>query len=223
MIHTVILDFDGTLASTLPGIDACMAEMFEAFGHSRPSLAQVRATVGLPLESAVRLLAGPGCDNGKIQDMVCTYRALHHQKAAALSSLFEGALETLLDLRSRGIESILVSNRGKRGLHQMTEHLGIKECLSAMLGADEVPYRKPDSRLFTHSIVPILANPDREGILVVGDTEWDLLFARNAGLKSCWASYGYGDPDKCLALEPDFTIPAITGLCKLLGNWNLGQ
>jgi len=193
-----------------------MAATFEAFGYPQPALAEVRLTVGLTLEQAIRRLVSDRCDDGRIQSMIATYRDLHRQKAAAMASLFEGTLETLVFLRSRGIQSILVSNRGRRGLHQLTERLGIKDHLDAILGADEVAHRKPDARLFTESVVPLLAGADPQEVLVVGDTEWDLLFARNAGLESCWASYGYGDPQRCAALNPDFVIPAIADLRNLL-------
>jgi hypothetical protein len=34
----------------------------------------------------------------------------------------------------------------------------------------------------------------------------DLCFAHAVGIRSCWASYGYGDCDTCGALAPDFEI-----------------
>jgi len=64
--------------------------------------------------------------------------------------------------------------------------------------------------------VPLLAKPAAEEVLVVGDTEWDLFFARNGGLKSCWGAYGYGDPEECRALRPHYVIAAITDLPKLV-------
>lgn len=212
MIKAVILDFDGTLASTVKGIYACMAETFVTFGYPRPTPAEVRLTVGLTLDQAMRQLANDRCDEGAIQSMIATYRDLHRQKAAAMASLFEGTLETLTFLRARGIQSIVVSNRSRRGLHHLTEHLGIKDRLDVMLGADEVPYQKPDARLFTDVIVPLLAGAEPPEVLMVGDTEWDLLFARNAGLRSCWASYGYGDVERCRALNPNYVISAIGDL-----------
>lgn len=216
MTKTVILDFDGTLASTVEGIYACMAETFVTFGYPRPTPAEVRLTVGLTLDHAMRRLANDRCDEDTIRRMIATYRDLHRQKAAAMESLFEGTVETLHFLRACGIQSILVSNRSRRGLHHLTEYLGIKDRLDVMLGADEVPYQKPDARLFTAVIVPILDGASPHEVLVVGDTEWDLLFARNAGLPSCWAAYGYGDPERCQALSPQYVIPSIADLRNVL-------
>jgi len=216
MISTIIFDFDGTLASTLEGIHACMAEAFLACGFPSPSLSDVRSTVGLTLEESVWQLAGAESAAGKIADLVKMFRGLYRLKAPGMTSLFPGARDVLAQLRSGGVQLIVVSNKSRQGLERLAEQLGITEYLDAILGALDAPFHKPDGRLFTESIVPLLANPAAEEVLVVGDTEWDLLFARNAGAKSCWAAYGYGDPEKCRALRPHYVIAAITELPKLV-------
>jgi phosphoglycolate phosphatase len=216
MIKTLIFDFDGTLASTAEGIHACMCETFHAFGYPRPSLADVRKTIGLLLEPSIRQLIPNDGRESRIPAMLALYRELYHAKAPAMSHLFEGAAETLALLRSLGMQMILVSNKGRRGLKQLTEHLKIKDDMDVILGMDDVAYRKPDARLFTEHIARY--SPDRKQVLMVGDTETDLLFARNAGLQSCWAAYGYGDAEKCRALEPDFVIRDITELAALVSS-----
>ena len=82
----------------------------------------------------------------------------------------------------------------------------IKDYFDVILSAEDSAYRKPDARLYSNNIAPFLLSKTPGGVLVVGDTESDLLFAKQAGLKSCWATYGYGDAEKCLALKPDFVI-----------------
>jgi len=51
---------------------------------------------------------------------------------------------------------------------------------------------------------------------MVGDTEADLHFARDVGIRSCWASYGYGDHDGCRALAPDYEIATFPGLLEIV-------
>lgn len=216
MIKTLVFDFDGTLASTAEGIHACMCETFHAFGYPRPWLADVRKTIGLLLEPSIRQLIPNDGRESRIPAMLALYRELYHAKAPAMSRLFEGAAETLALQRSLGMQIILVSNKGRRGLRQLTEHLKIKDDMDVILGMDDVAYRKPDARLFTEHIARY--SPDRKQVLMVGDTETDLLFARNAGLQSCWAAYGYGDAEKCRALEPDFVIRDITELAALVSS-----
>ena len=206
-----VLDFDGTLASTVESIHLCMCEMLEGFGYPKPSLADVQETVGLLLDDAIRALTHG--EDSRLDAMREAYRDLHNRKAVPLVHLFEGAVETLVMLRSLRIQTILASNRGP-ALHRLVEHLQIRDYFDVVLSIQDVPYHKPDPRLYSDCIRPLVTVPGE--VLVVGDTESDLLFARTAGLKSCWAAYGYGNPGKCRALEPSFVIAAIGDLERVV-------
>lgn len=218
LISTAIFDFDGTLASSLEGIHACFKEAFPLYGYPVPSLAAVRQTVGLTLEDSVRILTNGRCDVAQIDEVVASYRALYTEKGRAMATLFPGAMETLLAVRAMGTQIVVVSNKSYTGVRRLTEQLGIDGIIGFMLGADSAPFRKPDARLYTETIAPYLPDPRGCKVLMVGDTESDLLFAKAAGLRSCWASYGYGDDVTCEALEPEFVLPDIGRLPELLHN-----
>ncbi len=77
---------------------------------------------------------------------------------------------------------------------------------------------KPDPRLF-HAIQQQIPGGRLQRFLVVGDTETDLCFARNAGLQSCWATYGYGHGARCRAVGFDYTLDRIEDLPGILRHW----
>ena len=76
--------------------------------------------------------------------------------------------------------------------------------------------RKPDARVFTERIVKRFDRARPERTLVVGDTEVDLLFAKNAGLMSCWAEYGYGCPTRCGEVGFDFRIATFSDIAGVV-------
>ncbi|RSL16684.1 phosphoglycolate phosphatase [Edaphobacter aggregans] len=217
-ITTVILDFDGTLASSLEGIWTCMCETLAHYNFTEPSLQQVRATIGLTLEASMHQLTGVRCEEVLTSEVVKFYRALHTTKAAPLMRLFEGAIPALAELRTRNIFTLLVSNKGRAGLHQLITQLEIANYIDIILSAEDVTFRKPDARLYTEHIAPLRSAPNFQ-TLVVGDTETDILFAKNANLLSCWATYGYGDEQRCKALSPDFELQSLTDLPALITNF----
>ena len=53
---------------------------------------------------------------------------------------------------------------------------------------------------------------------MTGDSYTDIIAGRAAGMYTCGAFYGYGDPDKLRAETPDFSISAPL---ELLQNINL--
>jgi phosphoglycolate phosphatase len=215
-IKTVILDFDGTLASSLEGIWTCMCETLLHYNFAEPTLDEVRQTIGLTLEESMHRLTEGRCEEPLTSEMVKHYRALHTTKAAPLTHLFDGAIPTLTELRRRNIFTILVSNKGRSGLHQLLTQLKISAYFDIVLSVEDTPYRKPDARLYTDHIASLLPQTPDSQTLVVGDTETDILFAKNANLLSCWATYGYGNTERCKALAPDFELQSLTDLPALL-------
>ena len=212
----MIFDFDGTLAASLEGIHASFKDALVLHGHAAPSLAAVRQTVGLTLEESVKILTDDRCNGTQVDEVIASYRVLYTEKGRAMATLFPGARETLLAVRVMGIQIVVVSNKSYKGVCRMAEQLGIDGVIDLMMGADSAPFRKPDARLYTEVIVPHLPVPRGRQVLMVGDTESDLLFANAAGLRSCWASYGYGDESACIALKPEFILPDIARLTELL-------
>lgn len=208
-VRAIIWDFDGTLVASLAGIAAAMQKTLAEFGYAEPTEQQVRATIGLTLEESIRRLTGGRCPQERIPALVARYRALYVPSAAALTALFPGTIDVLSRLKERTIASIVVSNKGRAALSHLVTQLGLAELIAFTLSADDVVYRKPDGRLYTEHIAPRLASLAPGEILVVGDTESDLGFARAAGLTACWAKYGYGDPTTCAALQPAHTIASI--------------
>ena len=52
---------------------------------------------------------------------------------------------------------------------------------------------------------------------MVGDTEADLLFAKQCGFQSIWARYGYGHLERCQQLKPTHTLDEAIHLLDVLG------
>jgi phosphoglycolate phosphatase len=215
-ITTAILDFDGTLASSLEGIHECFQEALSGLGYASPSLEAVRQTEGLTLEESVRRLTKDHCDGARLGEVVDCYRALYAEKGRAMATLLPRAKDALTAIRGMGVRIVLVSNKSHKGLLHLAEHLGIDACVDMTLGVDDQSFRKPDPQLYTESIATRLPAPPGRQVLVIGDTECDILFAKNAGLRSCWASYGYGDELACKSLLPEFILPDIVQLPGLI-------
>jgi phosphoglycolate phosphatase len=219
-IKAIIWDFDGTLASSLEGIFSSMSETLKTYGYPAPTLEEVRATVGLTLEESMRRLSHNKCTDEQIPELVAKYRSLHESNAAPLTKLFNGTQDVLSEIREKGVTSIVVSNKGRDGLNQLIEQLELQRQFDIILSAQDVEYRKPDPRLYSAHIAPLLAVSGPDEVLVVGDTESDIRFAHDAGLSVCWARYGYGDHAVCRGLNPTHTITSITEVMDTIASYS---
>jgi len=211
-----IFDFDGTLVSSLESITECMTTALHAFGFPLPSPEEVRRTVGLTLEDSVSILTKRKVSAAQLPEVVKFYRGLHETKGPASVRLFDGAGKLLEQLPSRGIQSVLVSNKGRNALNQILERLKIWAFFDLTLSAEDADCNKPDPKLFTRYVAPHFAEIPKEHTIVIGDSETDIQFAKAAGLASCWVRYGYGDPGKCHKLKPDYEVDNVEELHNLL-------
>lgn len=211
-----IFDFDGTLADTLDDIAWCMARTFHHFGEPAPGKSAVRAIMSGPLEMSIQQLRGKPSPPSEVAEWVRYYRSIYNGEREMRSALFPGAQELLEQVTAEGIHSLVVSNKGSVAVETELSRLGIRGRIQGIFAADAVAYPKPDSRLYHEEIKSAFPSFDDRDVLVIGDTEVDLRFAKNAGVACCWAAYGYGRREDCLRLNPDITIESLSELRLVL-------
>lgn len=212
----LLLDFDGTLASTHEDVLWCMQRTFESIGVEPPPPARVLATIGLLLEKAVESLRPPG-HAVPTSEWVNAYRRIFHFEAGPRTHFFGGATAVLREAKRRGIQTAVVSNRGSSSIEVLLQRLGPLRPRH-VLGRDRVMFRKPDARLLHYDLRRRFPATRADAMLVVGDTPTDLRFARAAGLSACWAEYGYGDRARCLRYHPNYVIRSFSELLRVFAD-----
>ena len=211
----VIFDYDGTLVDTRQAIARCLKLSFAEQGRALPPADQIASVVdkGLPLDDTCRLL-DPGLREQREAGaaIVGIYRALYGSEGEPLVSLFPEVGQTLRLIHAHGIKCLVVSNKGIDAIRRSLDRYELSPLIDDVFG-DEPGYpHKPDPALLRQRIAPALPHIGSDRMLMVGDTEVDILFARNAGIACCWAAYGFGDPARCRALKPDCEIAGIAEL-----------
>lgn len=211
----VLFDFDGTLAITDRAIVACMQQTFQVFDIPSPGETEIKATIGFSLGEAFQLLSR-AITPEQIPEWIRTYRSFYPQIDAAISVLFPGVKSLLQTSEAEGLKLVVVSNKYHKVLHAALDRFGIRSLVQLAIGADQINPSKPDPALFYKLIQPFFLDISPPEVLVVGDTAVDLQFAGNSGLDCCWTTYGYGNRQQCLALQPNFVIGDILQLSSIL-------
>jgi phosphoglycolate phosphatase len=214
----VIFDYDGTLFDTRPAIVHCIGRAFEEYGHTIPARDAVARAVGtgatLP-DTLLLLDSGLRHDRTALDELVAAYRNIYRDEGPALLRVFPGVAETLQALRRSGITCAVVSNKGIDAIRRSFEETGLSLLIDFVVGDQPGTPKKPDTSIVTNLIAPRYGLRSDE-MLMVGDTEVDILFAQRTGIASCWASYGYGVPAYCRALEADYEISSISQVLEIV-------
>ena len=215
----VIFDFDGTLFDTRLAIVHCLRHAFAAHDRSVPPEREVAAIVnsGLPLQQTlVDLDVALHSDRAALSALIATYRAIYRDEAAPLLQPFPGVAAVLQRLNARGTTCVVVSNKGIAAIRRSLDENHLSPFVDLVFGDAPGLPNKPDSTILVDHIIPHYGRLPKERILSVGDTEIDIMFARGAGIASCWAAYGYGMAEQCRKLRPEHEISDIEELPAIM-------
>lgn len=215
----VIFDYDGTLFDSRPAIIHCIRRAFAAAARPVPADAAILATVerGLALQDTFVILdPALGGDASALDERIKCYRDFYLAEGTPLLKPFAGVGAVLRRLHAGGVRCLVISNKGVAAIHRSLEASGLAALIDLVLAdAPGMPH-KPDPALVTNHVLPAYPDLQIADILMVGDTETDILFAKASGMRCCWVSYGYGEAEHCRALAPEYEIAGIEELPALV-------
>jgi phosphoglycolate phosphatase len=215
----VVFDYDGTLFDTRPAIVHCTQRAFAVCGRPVPTLEAAAGTVrtGLPLqESFIVLDKNLRAEETALNEIVKTYRKIYLDESTPLAKPFAGTSDALQQIHGRGAKCVIVSNKGIAAIRRSLDQSRLSSFVDFVFGDEPGLPKKPDPAIVMDHILPRYGQLQMEQILVVGDTETDILFAKRTGISCCWASYGYGETERCRKLAPEHIISSIADLPSLV-------
>jgi phosphoglycolate phosphatase len=218
--EVILFDYDGTLFDTRPAIVHCILSAFARSDRSIPSVDQVASAIGsgLPLRGTLlRLDETLRLDTEALDTLVATYRQIYLDESAPLLRPFPGVADALGRLHALGKKSLVVSNKGVAAIHRSLEQHRLSALVEMILGDQPGLPAKPDPALVSEHVLPRYGQITKRQMLMIGDTEVDIVFARQAGISACWAAYGYGESERCLKLQPEHQISDVAEIPELVG------
>lgn len=209
----LIFDWDGTLADSISRIVEAMHGASERAGYPLCSDDAVKGIIGLALPEAISVLY-PQLIESEVavfrQHYADIYMALDDQP----SPLFPGVTEALDAFRAEGYRLAVATGKARRGLDRVLRANGWENFFDITRAADETR-GKPDplmlQEILDHCQVPA------SRALMIGDSSFDLLMARNAGMHSVAVGYGAMSLETLSVYEPQLSIEHFSQLQAWLG------
>ncbi|HUT40271.1 MAG TPA: HAD-IA family hydrolase [Gammaproteobacteria bacterium] len=205
-IQFIVFDWDGTLMDSEAQIVSCLHGAIDDLGLPPMSDDTVKNVIGLGLREAVDALV-PGRDDRFRQAFVEAYR--RHWFASDGSSLFAGAHEMLDRLREQEFLLGVATGKARRGLIRVLEQTGLTEYFDATRCADETA-SKPHPRMLLE-LMDELGMAARQ-TLMVGDTEYDMEMATNAGAGKVAVRSGVHSEERLYRHGPLVCLDSVTDL-----------
>ncbi|MDB6004486.1 MAG: hypothetical protein JWR15_1473 [Prosthecobacter sp.] len=204
-LKAFIFDLDGTLIDSLADIAESINRMLDARGYPRCEKEVFKQMVGDGMEKLVeRALPEAVRSDELIKVCVEEYRAKYDLLWQAETRPYEGIVEMLAELQSRGVKLGVVSNKAHRFTVPMTEHFFGSTVFDHILGQRaEVP-RKPDAA-GAHEMAAFLGLKTEE-MAYVGDSGIDMQFAKTSGMRAVGVRWGFRSEAELIECGADVLI-----------------
>lgn len=186
----VLLDLDGTLTDSEPGIVASLLHAFAREGLSAPSPAALRATIGPPFEVGLPAIGVPA---ERLWSLIAHYRARYEDVGLFENRVYDGVPEMLDALAAAGLVLALATAKPEVTAARIVEHFGLTDRFAVVAGATFEPGRRTKEEV----IANVLDRLDIRGgshVVMVGDRDHDVLGAHTHGLDAVGVTWGYGTP-----------------------------
>ena len=209
MIRAVCFDLDGTLIDATEGIVEALVHTFEIIGEAPPSREAIIAGIGIPLETHFQSLT-----ERDPSECAAIYRARFKEIGPDKTTLFAKVRPSLDRLRAAGLKLGIVTSKRRDGATLLLGHLNILDRFEVIVGADDVAAPKPDPESLQRAMEALSVAADE--MVFVGDTGYDVLAARNAGVTSMAVTTGYTAPEASRGVQPDPLFHGIHGVADFL-------
>jgi phosphoglycolate phosphatase len=144
---------------------------------------------------------------------ISAFSAHYEEHCVDETVLYEG-VEPLLAELSRTRQLGVVTNKPWSFADKILKTLGVAHSISALMGGDTFPERKPHPRPVFEAIKQLGGHA--KTTLILGDGMQDIKAGQAAGIKTCAARYGYGFHPDLLTLKPDYVINVFTELKEIV-------
>lgn len=184
----VIFDMDGTILNTLDDLAAAVNYALKSNGMPERSVDDVRFFVGNGLYKTLERAVPKGTDKEKLEQIFPDFIEYYKAHANVHTKPYDGIVETIFKLKSQGYMTAVVSNKKQEAVRDLCQAF-FKDCFDLALGDKEGIPLKPAPDMVEYVLKTLKV--DRSQAVYVGDSDVDLLTAKNSGLACIAVSWGF--------------------------------
>ena len=193
MEKAILFDLDGTLTDSGEGIINCAIMVLEHYGCPIPDREELRSFVGPPLhESFIR----HGIPADQTDAAIALYRTRYIPIGAYENTPYPGIRELLEALKAAGHRLYVATSKPETTSVRILEHFDLAKYFDQICGAT-----LDTSRSSKEAVIGYLLeqNGRSDNMIMVGDTKFDIIGAKEHGIPAIGVSWGYGKVEDMVA------------------------
>lgn len=203
MSPTLLIDVDGTISDSLPGIQRGFRDGLAAVGQPLPDDEFLARLAGPPMRES---MARAGLSGTRLDTALAAYREQQRAGGWADTRMFDGWPELLDGWRADGIRLATATSKGGHFARKVLDKFGILDRFDFIGAADDAGTRQEKIDVLDHTLTSLgLPAQRREPVrptpggpfptVMIGDRIHDIEGAHTFGLPCIAVGWGYG-PDR---------------------------
>ncbi|MHB1230157.1 MAG: HAD family hydrolase [Halothiobacillus sp.] len=211
----IIFDWDGTLVQSTGHIVRCFERAIAQQGLTPLPAHEIQGIIGLGLLEACQCLF-PDLDLYQADSLAKAYREIYFTRTERLDP-YHGAEAVLSHLREAGCWLAVATGKSNRGLNEALEETGLRHYFLGTRTAEQTA-SKPSPKMLMELLDEFGLVPGQAWM--IGDTDFDLHMAHNAGCIPIAISHGAHNYERLLAAKPAIIIDDLPSLLPLYRDAN---
>lgn len=189
---SILLDLDGTIMDSAPGILSSLVHALDRMGLPVPGPDEIVHWIGPPILDAFRDQAG--LDEAESKRALAHYRRHYLSTGLFDAQLYEGMAPLIRRIRSLGIPLSLATSKPETMAGLILDHVGLAQNFTHLTGASDDERRSAKSDVILEALRRLRGGgADLSRPIMVGDRYHDVLGAADRGIPAIFVSWGYGE------------------------------
>ena len=192
MKKAVIFDLDGTLLNTLDDLADSTNYALSKFGYPTRTIDEVRQFVGNGVAKLIERAIPEGKNNPNFEKCLAIFKENYAQNMYNKTAPYNGIIEMLSNLKSKGIKIAVVSNKFDLAVKELCKKY-FEDFIDFAAGENEAQGIKKKPAPDTVISVLNEFNFASEDAVYVGDSDVDIMTAKNSKMPCISVTWGFRD------------------------------
>jgi phosphoglycolate phosphatase len=212
-VFSVLLDLDGTIVDSAPGIIGSYQHALRCMGLECPPASELTWVVGPPSRRSFTKFIGPDHD---LEEAVQLYRSHYEANGLFDCAVYPGMREAIAALAAMPVRLFVCTSKPLGFAERIIEHVGLTHPFERIYGAD-LEGRFDDKGILIDHIIGV-EQIDPQRTVMIGDRASDMLAATHHEIAAVGALWGYGDADELTQAGATSVCPSPDDLLAHVGD-----
>lgn len=208
-MKTILFDLDGTIIEPVEGIINSIRHAAKKMGVKIPAQTEMHQFIGPPIMDSFQSKLSLNYEDA--MEAVSYFRKYYRTTGIHQHQLFPYVEKLLINLKEKGYNLFVATSKPTVFANEILKGHNLDVLFTEVVGCNLDNSRSDKTEIIEYIVQKYKL--DTDNTVMIGDTKYDIIGAKNHNIKSIGVSYGHGDFKKHM---PDFQVDNCQELEKLI-------